>query len=305
MSRSASTWRQRLDAWVHSSRIQNVVMAVILINSVTIGVETAVAHETTAHDVLAAIDHVALAVFVVEILLKLVALGPLRFFTRGWNVFDFVVVAIALVPGAGPLSVLRTLRVLRLLRVIKFMPSLRRVVESLLMSMPGISAIAMLMSIIFYVSAVMSTVMFGKAFPDWFGSLGKSLYTLFQIMTLESWSMGIVRPVMASAPWAWAFFVPFILVSAFTMLNLFVAVIVDTMSSLGHADAPADDEEASRQTAASDGADLSTADLTRASTGTSPRDEDAVLAEIRALREEIAALRAALPADAEPVTALR
>ncbi|RRD31026.1 ion transporter [Actinomyces bowdenii] len=207
-------------------------MAVIVINSITIGLETAVHGASPMARILHLLDHIALAVFVGEIAIKIPAMGPRRFFSSGWNVFDFLVVAVALVPGAGPLSVLRTLRILRLLRVIKFLPSLRRVVEALMLSLPGISAIAVLMLMIFYVAAVMSTAMFGQAFPDWFGSLGKSLYTLFQIMTLESWSMGIVRPVMEHSPWAWAFFVPFILVSAFTMLNLFVAVIVDTMGQM-------------------------------------------------------------------------
>ncbi|QPL05166.1 MULTISPECIES: ion transporter [Actinomyces] len=334
MTSPAAPWRQRLDDWVHSPAVQNLVMAVILINSVTIGVETAVTHESLAHHVLAVIDRVALAIFVVEIAVKLVAIGPRRFFTRGWNVFDFLVVAVALVPGAGPLSVLRTLRVLRLLRVIKFMPSLRLVVEALLLSLPGISAIAVLMSMVFYVGAVMSTTMFGEAFPDWFGSIGASLYSLFQIMTLESWSMGIVRPVMEVYPWAWAFFVPFILVSAFTMLNLFVAVIVDTMSSVAaekNAQAttagqeetgvesqiaaaaqaaeevvadgwhPGEPMSAQRGPAAETGAGVGAAALARvgadAETGAEAGATDAsaaVLAEFRILREEIAALRASL-----------
>lgn len=232
MSTRVALRRAQLDAWIHSPRVQNVIMAVIVINSITIGLETAVHGASPAARLLHLLDHIALVVFVGEIIVKIAAMGPRRFFSSGWNIFDFLVVAVALVPGAGPLSVLRTLRILRLLRVIKFLPSLRRVVEALMLSLPGISAIAVLMLMIFYVAAVMSTAMFGQAFPDWFGSLGRSLYTLFQIMTLESWSMGIVRPVMEHSPWAWAFFVPFILVSAFTMLNLFVAVIVDTMGQM-------------------------------------------------------------------------
>lgn len=247
-------------------------MAVILINSITIGVETAVDHGSPAYHVLYLLDHAALAIFTVEIVVKLAAMGPRRFFSRGWNVFDFLVVAVALVPGAGPLSVLRTLRVLRLLRVIKFMPSLRRVVEALLMSLPGISAIGMLIAMVFYVAAVMATAMFGADFPQWFGSLGHSLYTLFQVMTLESWSMGIVRPVMEKSPWAWLFFVPFILVSAFTMLNLFIAVIVDTMSNLSPA-APRESADDPEPTPAHEATNA------------------AILREVRALREEVAALR--------------
>lgn len=304
MSTKIASRRERLDAWVHSARVQNVIMAVILVNSITIGAETVVDHGSRAYTVLFVLDHIALAVFIVEIAVKLVAIGPVRFFSRGWNVFDFIVVAIALVPGAGPLSVLRTLRVMRLLRVIKFMPSLRRVVESLLLSLPGISAIALLMAMIFYVSAVMSTAMFGEQFPEWFGTLGRSLYTLFQIMTLEGWSDGIVRPVMEQSPWSWVFFIPFILVSAFTMLNLFVAVIVDTMSNL----APVGPQSAgstahlSAEPAADPDADPTSAPTSdpapgpRTETTSSGAVEAELLAEVRTLREEIAALRASLTA---------
>lgn len=271
------SWRQRLERRVSAPRFQNLVMAVIVVNSVTIGIETAVRHGSAAHQVLRLVDHVSLTVFVVEIVLTLVAVGPCRFLRSGWHVFDFLVVAVALVPGAGPLSVLRTLRVLRLLRVIRFLPSLRRVVEALLLSLPGISAIAVLMVMIFYIAAVMATTMFGEAFPEWFGSLGRSLYTLFQIMTLESWSMGIVRPVMEHSPWAWAFFVPFILISAFTMLNLFVAVIVDTMSQVSSSAEP---EPTGAEPAP----------------GSATAAEETLIAtlldEVRALRQEVAALRA-------------
>lgn len=281
-------------------------MAIILLNAVTIGVETMVSHDSRAHQALSLLDHMALGVFLVEIALKLIAVGPLRFFRSGWNTFDFLVVAVALVPGAGPLSVLRTLRIMRLLRVIKFMPGLRRVVEALLRSLPGISAIALLMGLIFYVAAVMATTMFGPAFPEWFGSIGRSLYSLFQIMTLESWSMGIVRPIMEHNPWAWAFFVPFILVSAFTMLNLFVAVIVDTMGQMDHeiaseeqagaVNAEATNAKTAGTTAVKNAAGEvagtgSPAETTAVAAGEAALHAD-VLEELRALRHEIAELRA-------------
>ena len=185
------------------------------------------------------LDMAALIIFIMELAAKFIALGR-RFFRDGWNIFDFLVVAVALLPNAGALSVLRSLRVLRVLRLINRMPQLRRIADAILQAVPGIGAIAGLMGILFYVGAVMSTTLFGERFPEWFGSLGKSLYTLFQVMTLESWSMGIVRPVMEAYPNAWLFFVPFILVSAFVMLNLFVAVIVDTMSNLHSTDPEAE-----------------------------------------------------------------
>ncbi|MDP2285216.1 MAG: ion transporter, partial [Pseudohongiella sp.] len=154
------------------------------------------------------------------------------FFKDAWSVFDFIVVSIALLPASGPFTVLRALRVLRVLRVLSFVPSMRKIVGALVKSLNGMLSIAMVLALLYYVAAVMATKLFGEAFPEWFGSLGSSLYTLFQIMTLESWSMGIARPVMAEFPYAWAFFVPFILISTFTMLNLFIAVIVNAVQSM-------------------------------------------------------------------------
>jgi voltage-gated sodium channel len=167
-------------------------------------------------------------VFVAEILVKLFAFR-LAFFRNPWNVFDFLVVGVALIPSSGPLTVLRVLRILRLVSMV---PRFRFVVESLLRAIPGILSIAGLLVIVFYVSAVMATGLFGEQFPDWFGGIGASMYTLFQVMTLESWSMGIARPVIEVYPWAWAYFVPFILIATFTMLNLFIAIIVSTMQSM-------------------------------------------------------------------------
>jgi voltage-gated sodium channel len=227
----AVTGRTRIGEWVESARVQRFIVALIVINAVTLGLETSGAVMERIGPLLIRLDQAILTVFVLEIVVKLYAHGH-RFFRSPWNVFDFIVVGIALVPAAGPFAVLRTLRVLRVLRLISTMPRLRFIVEALLHAIPGISAIAGLLGIIFYVFAVMATSLFGATFPEWFGSVPASLYTLFQIMTLESWSMGIVRPVMAAYPQAWMFFVPFILIATFTMLNLFIAIIVDAMQTM-------------------------------------------------------------------------
>ena len=176
-------------------------------------------------------DLVCLVIFVVEIAAKL-AVYRMRFWRTGWNVFDFVVVAIALLPGGGALAVLRVLRVFRVLRLLTVLPQLRRVVAAFLHAIPGLGGVMAVMAVFFYVAAVLTTSLFAADFPDWFGSIGKSLYSLFQIMTLESWSMGIVRPVMDVHPWAWVVFVPFIIIATFTILNLFIGVIVSTMQEL-------------------------------------------------------------------------
>ena len=221
-------WRARLAEFTDGALLRNFILVVILVNAVVLGMETSDRLMATAGPLLLAIDTVCLAIFVVEIVLKLVAHG-LHFFRRGWNLFDFVIVGIALVPSGEGLSVLRALRVLRVLRIISMAPTLRRVVQGFVSALPGMGSVFLLMGMIFYIGAVMATKLFGDSHPDWFGTIGDSAYTLFQIMTLESWSMGIVRPVMDSHPYAWAFFVPFIMITTFAVVNLLVGLIVNSM----------------------------------------------------------------------------
>ena len=204
--------------------------------------------------------------FVLELGLRITAHGW-RFFRDPWGVFDFLVVAIALVPTTEAFDVLRALRVLRVLRLISAVPRMRRVVGALLGAIPGMGAIVALLALIFYVAAVMATKLFGEGFPEWFGTLGRSIYSLFQIMTLDSWSTGMVRPVMEVYPYAWVFFVPFILIATFTVLNLFIAVVVNAMQD----EHVQEEKQALREVV---------------------DDEQAVLlAELRALREQVAEMR--------------
>ncbi len=220
--------RTRLTATLESARVSNFIIAVIIVNAITLGLETSQAAMDFAGPVIILIDRVCLTIFVAEIILKLIAYGG-RFFRNGWNLFDFVIVGIALIPGSAGLSVLRALRILRVLRVISVAPRLRRVVEGFVTALPGMGSVFLLMALIFYIGAVMATKLFAASFPDWFGNLGLSAYSLFQIMTLESWSMGIVRPVMEIYPYAWLFFVPFIMVTTFAVVNLLVGLIVNSM----------------------------------------------------------------------------
>jgi len=227
--------RQRIGRFVADGRIQSLILGLIIVNAVLLGLETSPVVMASWGEPLRAIDRALLAIFVVELLLRLYA-HRVAFFRDPWSVFDFVVVAIALIPASGPFAVLRALRVLRVLRVLTIVPSMRRVVGALLSAVPGLSSIALVLLLVFYVFAVIATHLFGAAFPDWFGHLGRSLYTLFQIMTLESWSMGIARPVMEQAPYAWAFFIVFILFATFTMLNLFIAIIVNAMQTFSESE---------------------------------------------------------------------
>lgn len=217
-----------LKKWIESNGFEKFIVLVIALNAVALGLETVPGLSSQWQSLLVQLDRLFLGIFAVEIIAKLIVYR-LHFFRDPWRNFDFLVVAVSLVPASGPFSVVRALRVLRTLRMVSVVPSLRKVVQGLLVAIPGLGAVASIMSLIFYVGAVMATKLFGQVHPEWFGDLAKSSYTLFQIMTLESWSMGIVRPVMENFPYAWLFFLPFILVTTFTMLNLFIAVIVNAM----------------------------------------------------------------------------
>ena len=210
--------------------VQNALIALILINAVILGLETFPGVRSGWGDWLRALDQAILAIFVVEIALRLLA-QRMAFLRDPWSVFDLLVVGIALMPASGPFAVLRALRVLRVMRLISLVPSMRRVAGGLIAAIPGLGAVFGMIVVILYVSAVVATKLFGEQFPQWFGTLGESAFTLFQIMTLESWAMGIVRPILAVYPFAWVFFVSYILISTFTMLNLFIAVVVNAMQA--------------------------------------------------------------------------
>lgn len=227
--------RDRAFALIQNAWFTNAILSVILLNALVLGLQTAPELMSGWEGALLLIDQICLSIFVVELVIRLYAMRW-RFFKDPWSVFDLTVVAIALVPASGPLAILRALRILRVLRVITIVPSMRRVVSALLGALPGLGAIGLLLLLIYYVFAVIATDLFGSQFPDWFGNLGLSFYTLFQVMTLESWSMGISRPVMEQYPYAWLFFVPFILVATFTMLNLFIAIIVNAMQTFAEQD---------------------------------------------------------------------
>ncbi|MBD21835.1 MAG: ion transporter [Rhodospirillaceae bacterium] len=226
-----SSHRNWLRVWVESAPFRYSILVIIFLNAILLGLETVPSVMTEMGDTLHKVDKIILWIFIVELVLRIYAHG-FRFFRDPWGVFDFVIVAIALAPASEQFSVLRALRILRALRLISGVPRMRRVVEALLSAVPGIGAVAALLVLVFYVFAVIATKLFGGEFPQWFGTIGESMFSLFQIMTLESWSMGIVRPVMEQFPYAWSFFVVFIIISSFTVLNLFIAIIVDSMQTL-------------------------------------------------------------------------
>jgi voltage-gated sodium channel len=228
---SISKKNSQLQIFVESKKFQNFLIFLILFNAITLGLETSQFGKANA-SMLHIIDTTILVFFSIELLLKLVVYRG-AFFRSGWNWFDFIIVAVSWAPTSGALSVLRAFRILRVLRLLSVVPQMRRVIGALGHSLPGMASVVGVLSIIFYVSAVLTTKIFGTHsdanMQEWFGSIGASAYTLFQVMTLESWSMGIVRPTMELFPLSWVFFVPFIIVTSFAVLNLFIGIIVDAM----------------------------------------------------------------------------
>jgi len=256
---------QKLKTFINAPLTERFIIALIVINAITLGLETSEWTMARYGGLLVWIDSIILAVFVAELAIRLIT-DFKGFWRDPWRIFDFVVVALALLPATGPLAVLRAFRILRVLRLVTKLESMRRVIMGLLRALPGMGTIVMLLLLIFYIFAVISTKLFADAFPEWFGTIGASAYTLFQIMTLESWSMGIVRPVMEVFPYAWLLFLPFIITTAFAVLNLFIGVIVDAMQTEHEAEARGE-RDAMRE------------------------DTKAILSEIKALRGEVATLK--------------
>jgi voltage-gated sodium channel len=263
---------------VDDPRTDRIIMGLIVINAVTLGLETSRAMMAKYGPILDAIDQIVLAVFVVELASRLIVQRA-AFFKDGWNVFDFIVVGVALAPATEAFSILRALRILRLLRLITAVPTLRRVVTGLITSLPGMGAITLLLGLIYYVCAVLATNLYGQEFPAIFGTLPRSLFTLFTIMTLEGWVDGVVRPIMEKHPYAWLFFIPFIICTTFTVLNLFIGVIVNAMQA-EVAEAQAAELKAEREIAHGEAAPI--------------------LREIRDLKSEISALRREVAAQSPP-----
>jgi len=247
---------------LQSKSFEWLITSLIVLNAVIMGMQTNPNIVNQIGPALHLLDMLLLVIFTVELLLRLFVYRG-AFFRDGWSWFDSIIIAVAWVPTSDGLSVLRALRILRVLRLISVVPSLRKVVTGLVSALPGMGSIIMLLGLVYYIFAVMGTNLFSTEFPQWFGSLSQSSYTLFQIMTLESWSMGIVRPIMETYPQAWIYFVLFIVCTTFTVLNLFVGIIVSAMTAEGEAAAVIEREKLKK-------------------------DQDTILAEIRLLRQELA-----------------
>ena len=278
---------------VEARWFRTLVIVVIVVNAIVLGLLTSQTVREAGNGLvgrgLVILDIAALSFFIGEIGLKLLAYRQ-RFFRDPWNWFDLAVVIIALLPASDSLKVLRALRVLRVLRLVAAIPAMRLVVSGLFRALPGMGSAALLLLLIHYVFAVIGVQLYGGTVYggygengyDYFADLGRALYTLFQIMTLESWSHGIVRPIMDVHPNSWIFFVLFVVISAFAALNLFIGILVNAMDS-------AKDEQESHMSAeeVADPAQL------------------AMLDELREIRAEVKELRAQLEEGPKAVAVAR
>ena len=264
------TLRSRLRETLEHPNCERFIVSIIVLNAITLGLETSSSiMESRFGAILQILDVLFLTIFVVEIFARIFANGS-AFWRDPWSVFDFSVVAITLIPATGNLSILRALRIIRAMRLVSAIPSVRRVVGSLLAAIPSMGSVILLLLLVNYIFAVMGTKLFEEDFPKNFGTIGASFFTFFQIMTLEGWAEEIVRPVMDKYPWAWLVFVPYIIFVVFAVLNLFIGIIVDAMQHQ------------------SDDARDAVIEVTEG-------DHKELMREIRALRQEIQDMRIQLP----------
>ena len=238
------------------------ILLCVVANAVLLGYD---AHHGPAHPHHKIVDqwnHYFLYLFTVELILEFFAAGPKRYFKDGWNCFDFFIVAagyLAFIPGV---TAMRALRALRVFRLISNVPQMRRVVEALAHALPGIGSALLVMSIVFFIGAVMATTLFRT--EDGFHNLGESMISLMQLAFFDNWG-DMVRSLNESHPGGWIFLVIFTLISAFAIINLFIGVIVDAVQQMPISGPKKEDDPAVLQAQ--------------------------LLAEVKALRAEIAALR--------------
>ncbi|MEQ9305410.1 MAG: ion transporter [Marinoscillum sp.] len=224
--------RSKVRKFVERNAFQHLIVSLIVLNSALIGLETSPSYMDAFGFYIDQIDRIILFVFVAELLLKLYAYGY-QFFKSAWNLFDTIVILVSIIPSVGAtFTVLRALRILRTLRLLKNIPKLKIIIESLLHAIPSIGWIMVLLVIIFYIFAVIGNNLFSASYPEYFGTLISSLFTLFQIMTLESWASNIARPIISEMPLAAGYFIIFILIATYTTLNIFIAIVVNTMNEL-------------------------------------------------------------------------
>ncbi|WP_406828393.1 ion transporter [Microbulbifer sp. ARAS458-1] len=208
-----------------------VIIALISVNAVVVGLETSTWVLERFSGALHGINQLILGAFMVEAAIKMAAHGnrPWRYFANGWNCFDFSIIVLSLIPAAGPMATLaRLVRVLRVLRLVSAFPELRLLVDTLLRSLPSMFHISLLMGIIFYIYGVAGYFLFHEIDPTHWRNLPIALLSLFRIVTFEDWT-DIMYTAMESMPYSWIYFLSFVVMGAFVMINLFIGVVLNNL----------------------------------------------------------------------------
>jgi voltage-gated sodium channel len=216
---------------VESPFFTTLVLAVIVANAVVLGLQTYDDLVPRYGDLLDVLNDVFLGFFVVELALRIGAYGrhPLRFFRSGWNVFDFVIIAVAFVPGLRQNStLLRLARLLRVVRVVRLLPDLRILLTAVVRSLPPLGSMAILTTLILFVYGMVGWSLFGDEAPQQWGDIGNAMLTLFVLLTLENFPVYLDQG-MAIHPWSWVYFVSFALVAAFIVLNVLIGIVLNSM----------------------------------------------------------------------------
>jgi voltage-gated sodium channel len=216
---------------VDSPAFTTAVVSVILANAVVLGLQTYPSIEREYGELLDALNLAFLAFFVVEISTRIAAYGrrPWRYFLDGWNVFDFVAVALAFVPGLQSNStVLRLARLARIVRVVHLLPDVRILITGVIRSLPPLASMAILTVLIMFVYGMVGWQLFGEEIPNRWGTIGEAMLTLFVMLTLEDFPV-YMDEAMEIHPWSWVFFVSFILIAAFVVINVFIAIVLNSM----------------------------------------------------------------------------
>ncbi|USD21975.1 ion transporter [Microbulbifer variabilis] len=216
---------------VEAPLFNQVIIGMILVNALAVGLETSIWVMERFGTALGVVNQLVLTAFILEAAIKITSHGsrPWRYFASGWNCFDFTIIALSLIPATGPLATLaRLVRILRVLRLVSAFPELRTLVDTLLRSLPSMMHIAILMGIIFYIYGVAGYFLFHEIDPTHWRNLPIALLSLFRIVTFEDWT-DIMYTAMDAMPWAWLYFVSFVVMGAFVMINLFIGVVLNNL----------------------------------------------------------------------------
>jgi voltage-gated sodium channel len=216
---------------VGSQLFDTLIIAVILANAVVLGLQTYPDLVARRGDTLDLLNEVFLGIFVVELLLRIGSYGrrPQGFFRNGWNVFDFVVIAAAFLPGVRDSStLLRLARLLRVVRIVRLLPDLRVLLQGVVRSLPPLFSMTLLVTLLLFVYGMIGWLLFGDALPGDWGNIGVAMLTLFVMLTLENFP-AYMDAGMSVHPWAWIYFVTFVLIAAFMVLNVLIGIVLNSM----------------------------------------------------------------------------